>query len=65
MEQMMGRKDPFEVKTVKAWSGGTGRKIRKLVKKGWEVVSSQAVGMSGWHTVTLRRPNPKYRGSES
>lgn len=55
---MVGRKEPFETATVR-----TEREAAKLLRKGWEIVSSTSSGtwITGKRTVIiLRRPNPKY-----
>lgn len=61
---MASKKEPYETMsmTVGGWPVSGKRKLRKLVAQGWEVVSDGSGGMSGVHTVTLRRPNPKYKG---
>lgn len=54
----MSKRDPYETKTVAGQ-----RQVAKHVAKGWEVVSTA----SNWlapSTVTLRRPNPKYKGEK-
>lgn len=57
---MAGKKEPFEVKTVNASFGD--RKVKKLIAQGWEVVSDKGGMLMTARTVTLRRPNPKFKG---
>lgn len=57
---MASRKEPYETKLVR-----TERAAAKLVKQGWEVVSSTSSGtwVTGRRTaIMLRRPNRRYRG---
>lgn len=59
----MSKRDEFETKVVH----NEGQAAR-LVRKGWEIVSSTSSGtwVTGRRTViVLRRPNPKYRGADS
>lgn len=57
----MGKKnEPYEVKTIR--TGYTNRKVAKYVKAGWEVVAQRGGVLGSAGEVTLRRPNPKYRG---
>jgi hypothetical protein len=58
---MASKKEPYETIAVLVTPFSTQRKIANLAKKGWEVVSTTRVGAR--NTVTLRRPNPKYRGA--
>jgi len=51
----------YEVKTVR-----TERQAASLIKKGWEVVSGGSSGTWFWGrrtSITLRRLNPRYRGT--
>jgi hypothetical protein len=57
--KLASKKEPFETQTVR-----TERKAARLVKQGWEIVSSTSWGtwITGKRTVViLRRPNPKYK----
>ncbi|WKW87055.1 hypothetical protein SEA_NICOLE72_18 [Microbacterium phage Nicole72] len=59
--QIMAKKnEPYEVKRVA--TGYTNRKVARLVKKGWEVVAQRGGVLGSAGEVTLRRPNPRYRG---
>lgn len=58
---MASRRQMYEVKVVR-----TERQAAALIKKGWEVVSNSTTGTWFWGrrtVVTLRRLNPKYRGT--
>lgn len=57
---MSGKNEPYEVMTVR--TGYTNRRIRKFLAKGWEVVAQRGGVLGSAGEVTLRRPNPKYRG---
>lgn len=57
---MSGKNEPYEVITVR--TGYTNRRIRKFLAKGWEVVAQRGGVLGSAGEVTLRRPNPKYRG---
>ncbi len=59
----MGNKDPYQVKSIR--TGYTSRKVARLVAKGWEVVAQRGGVLGSAGEVTLRRPNPKYRGEQS
>jgi len=53
----MSKKDPYLTKTVR-----TERQAERLIRRGWEVVSSTSSGtwVTGRRTViVLRKPNPK------
>lgn len=60
---MASRKDPYETKTFRTGMSGSSRKIDKLIAAGWEVASTTRYGFAG-NQVTMRRPNPKYRGEQ-
>ncbi|AWY05317.1 hypothetical protein QDA01_gp43 [Microbacterium phage Cinna] len=53
---MASKREPYETRTVAGH-----KRSRKLVEKGWEVVAITSNFLAP-ATVTLRRPNPKYRG---
>ena len=58
---MASTKEPYETKTVQ-----TERAAARLIRKGWEVVSSTSSGtwVTGRRTmIVLRRMNPRYRGT--
>jgi hypothetical protein len=51
----------YQVKVVR-----TERQAAALIKKGWEVVANSSSGTWVWGrrtSITLRRLNPKYRGT--
>lgn len=52
----MSRHDEYQVRTVAGH-----RRAARLVKKGWEVISTSSNFLAP-ATVTLRRRNPRYRG---
>ncbi|QDH93307.1 hypothetical protein QC999_gp43 [Microbacterium phage Cressida] len=53
---MANRRDRYEMTTVRGH-----RAARRLIAKGWEVMSTSSAFLAP-ATITLRRPNPKYRG---
>jgi hypothetical protein len=56
---MTSKREPYETTTVR-----TEKAAEKLVRKGWEVVSSTSSGtwVTGRRTaIILRRPNPKHK----
>lgn len=57
---MASKKEPYEVRRVA--TGLSNRKVARLVAKGWEVVAQRGGVLGSAGEVTLRRPNPKYRG---
>lgn len=50
----MNRRNPYETRTVYGQ-----RRAARLVKKGWEVVSTASAFLAP-SRITLRRPNPKH-----
>ena len=58
----MGRRhEMYQVKTVR-----TPRAAQKLIRAGWEVVANASSGTWFWGqrtSMTLRRLNPKYKGT--
>lgn len=54
---MASKKDPYETTTVAGH-----RRARKLAQKGWEIVGTSSNFLAP-ATVTLRRPNPRYKGA--
>lgn len=58
---MAKRRQMYEVKTVR-----TERQAAALIKKGWQVTTGGSSGTWLWGrrtSITLRRLNPKYRGT--
>ncbi|UDL16258.1 hypothetical protein [Microbacterium phage MO526] len=58
---MANKRDPYLTKTVTV--GYSDRKVRKLVADGWEVVATRGGALGSAQTVTLRKPNPNYKGA--
>uniref|UniRef100_A0AAU7J7J9 Uncharacterized protein n=2 Tax=unclassified bacterial viruses TaxID=12333 RepID=A0AAU7J7J9_9VIRU len=58
---MARKNEQYEVKTIR--TGWTDRKIKKYVKAGWEVVAQRGGVLGSAGEVTLRRPNPAYKGA--
>lgn len=56
-------KKEYIVKTVKGSHGGAERRARKFIEQGWEVVSDAGGFFMSTRTITLRKPNPKFKGS--
>ncbi|AWN05550.1 hypothetical protein SEA_PASCHALIS_57 [Microbacterium phage Paschalis] len=48
--------DPYEVKTIR--TGYTNRKVKKLVRQGWEVIAQRGGVLGSAGEVTLRRLRP-------
>lgn len=60
---MAGKNEPFEVKRVNASFGD--RKVQRLAREGWEIVSDRGGALLTARTVLMRRPNPRYRGARA
>lgn len=57
----MSKKDPYITKSFRQIGSNRG-KVRRYVRKGWEVVSETPLGLSGVVVITVRIKNPKYVG---
>lgn len=57
---MAGKNDPFEVKKLRGKP--TDRHVRKMLEQGWELVDAHRSLVLAAGFITLRRPNPKYKG---
>lgn len=58
---MANKREPYLTKTIAV--GYSDRKVRKMVADGWEVVATRGGALGSAQHVTLRKPNPKYRGA--
>lgn len=50
-------REPFEVVSLTS-----GRRARRMMREGWELLSTRGGFLLTATTYTLRRPNPRYRG---
>lgn len=55
---MASKREPYETTTVRGHA-----RARRLVAKGWEITATSSAFLAP-ATITLRRPNPKYRGEQ-